>query len=165
MRRTPIAVVTALVLTASSLALASPAQAATICNPVTYNYEVRGAGAGIGNLLVRTNICMNGTTLASSTGAVTWVANPLGTAAGWVYTHTGTSRVTVGTNGASWLTTGTFKLCVPTQISPLCSYGEAFKVNYAGYAKSFVGPVVTPRFACTNSYCSNAMTFVYKGRS
>ena len=69
MRRTPIAVITALVLTASSVAIASPAQATTICNPVTYNYEVREAGAGIGNLLVRTNICMNGSTMSSSTGA------------------------------------------------------------------------------------------------
>jgi len=161
LKRIPLAVLSAAILVASSVAVAEPAQAATVCNPITYNYEVREAGAGIGNLYVKSNVCTSGTTVVSSSGSVAWVPNPLGTATGWVYTHIGTAR----TATTAWQTSGTFKLCVPTQVSPLCSYGEAFKVNYSGYPKSFVGPYASPRFACTNVYCTNAMTFAYKGRS
>jgi hypothetical protein len=160
-QRSPFAVVAALTLAmTSSLAIAGPAHAATVCNPVIYKYEVREAGAGIGLLHVKTNVCTSGTTVTSSSGSVTWEPNPLGTATGWVYTHIGTSR----TATSAWLTSGSFKLCVPTQLSPLCSYGEAFKVAYAGYPKAFVGPTMQPRFTCTNTYCSSHMTFVYKGR-
>lgn len=144
---------------------ASPALAAdTTCNPVSQRYEVREAGAGIGLIHVKTNVCTTPGKATTSTGSITWEANPLGAATGWRYQSLGTSRVAGGSTSASWQSSGVFKLCVPTQLSPLCSYGESFKVAYAGYAKSFVGPQAPPRFSCTNSYCTKGMTFVYKGR-
>jgi hypothetical protein len=138
--------------------------ATVVCNPVIHKFEVREAGAGIGMLYIKTNVCMSGSRMKSSSGSVAWDPNPLGSMTGWTYKGLGTARTATGTNVASWQTTGVFKLCVPIQVSPLCSYGETFKVLYAGYARSFVGPPAPPRFSCTNAYCRKAMTFAYKGR-
>jgi hypothetical protein len=148
----------------SALFVAAPAHAATVCNPDTWRFEVREAGAGIGDLRINTNVCMNGKTMTSSTSSVTWTPSPLGGVTGWVFSSLGTSRVATGSNYASWVSNGVFKLCVPTQISPLCSYGEQFRATYNGYASSFVGPIPTPSIKCTNSYCSNKMTFVFKAK-
>jgi hypothetical protein len=164
-RPLPLAAVVVLSACAVAWGGVAPAAAAnTVCNPVSQRFEVREAGAGIGLLHVRTNICTSGKKLASASGSVVWEPNPLGSAAGWRYQGLGTSRLALGSTSASWKTSGTFKLCVPTQVSPLCSYGESFSVTYAGYAKSFIGPTAPPRFSCSNTYCSRAMTFVYKGR-
>jgi hypothetical protein len=156
------AVVLGLVIVVGSAAPAASA-ATTVCNPVSRKYEVREAGAGIGLIHVKTNVCTAPGRPTTSTGSITWQPNPLGSAAGWRFQSLGTSRVASGSTGGSWTSKGVFTLCVPTQVSPLCSYGEAFKVSYAGYAKSFRGPQVSPRFSCTNTYCRKAMTFVYKG--
>jgi hypothetical protein len=142
----------------------TPAAAARVlCNPVTYRYEVREAGAGIGELRVSTNVCREGTTMTSSTASVRWSPNPLGTAAGWRYAGGGLSRISTTGYSAFWKASGTFKLCVVISVSKVCSFPETFSVVISGYARGTLRQAL-PRFACTNEQCKAGMTFVYKGR-
>jgi hypothetical protein len=146
---------TTLALVGAAVAWAAPAEAATVCNPQQKKFYLYEASVpwSLGTMTLNTNICMDGTKLSSSTASMTWSASPAGMAAGWRFDNNATQRIEVGTANAAWVSSATLKLCVPTQISPLCSYGESFKITYYAYSKTFVGPQRGPVFACTNSYC------------
>jgi len=113
----------------SSFVAAQPAAAATVrCNPQQKSFSVYEAQipAPIGTLTLNTNICMSGSTQTSSSASMKWSASPLGAGMGYRFDNNTTQRLTSG----SWVSSGTLKLCVPTQISPLCAYGEAFKITH-----------------------------------
>ncbi|MDM7891427.1 hypothetical protein [Curtobacterium caseinilyticum] len=143
-------------LTLGSVLVAGPAQAAsTKCNPVAKRYTVTEASVkySVGTITINTNNCRSGSKMTSSSASMKWDPSPLGTGAGWRFDNNTTSRRGTDPQMAGWVSTAVMKICAPTQISPLCSYGETFKVTYTGYTDNFVGPQVQPAFKCTNSYC------------
>ncbi|SEA76847.1 hypothetical protein SAMN04515680_1476 [Leifsonia sp. 21MFCrub1.1] len=107
----------------------------------------------LGTITLNTYVCMNGSAMESSSASMTWSASPAGAAGGWRFDNNTTQRISTGPDNAAWVSTATMKLCVPTQVSPLCSYGETFKINYYAYRAGFIGPQRGPEFYCTNSYC------------
>lgn len=138
--------------------------ATTICNPVTWRYEVRQAGTAIGEFRTSTNICTTDGRITSSSAGVGFSPNALGSGAGWRWDNYGTSRVSTSSTNASWRNSGQFRLCAPTQISPLCSRESKYAVTFYGYPKNFVGPPIPPAFSCLNAECSSYLRFVYLGR-
>lgn len=107
----------------------------------------------LGTITLNTNICMNGSVMTSSTANMTWSASPAGMVAGWRFDNNTTQRLSTGPDNAAWVSSATLKLCVPSQVSPLCSNGESFKINNYAYRAGFVGPQRGAEFYCTNSYC------------
>jgi len=143
-------------LAAGSTLVASPAQAATTkCHPVARHYTVSEASVkySIGTITINTNNCTSGKKMTSSTASMKWDPSPLGSGAGWRFDNNTTSRRGTDAQMAGWVSTAVMKICAPTQVSPLCSFGESFKVTYTGYTAGFVGPQVAPAFKCTNKYC------------
>jgi hypothetical protein len=139
--------------------------ATTNCNPVTWRYEVRQANIPAGVIRLNTNVCTTNGNISSSSASASWSPNPLGYGTGWRWDNNRTVRLSQNATNVSWRHSALFKVCVPTQVSPICSYDSTYSVDFFAYPKSFVGPPIPPAFACTNQFCRNGMTFVYQGRS
>ncbi|WP_150117012.1 hypothetical protein [Arthrobacter sp. ERGS1:01] len=159
-KRLLVTFVALVLLIGGSLVATTPANAATqYCNPHATSFTVKEGSVNlvVGRVTVHSNVCLNAAKngVVSSNASLSWDPTPAGTLAGWRFDSNVTQLTYQGGTQASWVSSAVMKMCLPTQVSPLCSFGETFKVNTTHHGVGFVGPgVVNYSFACTNKYCA-----------
>jgi hypothetical protein len=157
------AIVAAALAIGGALVIAEPAQAAT-CTTRTYHYNVTDGSVAIviGSLHVNTHICESSPGhRSSSSSSISFLMSGLGSTTGWVFINQGTSLVNSTTTRANYTSNGALKLCVPTQLSPLCSNPTEFKTTQTEAIPSFIGPIPGPTVGCYVSGCG--LHFKYTG--